>query len=63
MDLLLKFMLLAAIGITVIIAAFWDYAPPEERKARSRVKRGTSTTMTSGKTGYVIITYERDTEE
>jgi len=51
----------ACIGFSVIAAAFWDYrtAKEKERARRETYLRSTTTTMTSGNTGYVIITYER----
>lgn len=62
MEWMLKFMLLAAVGLAVLVAALWDYTPKAYRP-KTIVKRGTATQMTSGKTGYVIITYEREPEE
>lgn len=59
---MLAFLGLACVGISVVAAAFWDYRSREERKRAKRETylRATSTTMTSGNTGYVIITYEKE---
>jgi predicted MFS family arabinose efflux permease len=57
---MLVFFGLGCVGLAVIAAAFWDYRSREERrKSQETFHRATSTTMTSGNTGYVIITYER----
>lgn len=58
---MLVFLGVACIGLAVIAAAFWDYRKREEKKRarRETYLRATSTTMTSGNMGYVIITYEK----
>jgi hypothetical protein len=54
------FGVVAFVGFATIVAAVWDYRSREERrKSQETFNRATSTTMTSGNTGYVIITYER----
>lgn len=62
MSWMLIFFAFACVSAATIVAAFWDYRSTEEKKRRDRGewKRATSTTMTSGKTGHVIITYEKD---
>ena len=58
---MLVFFGLACFGLAVVAASFWDYRTQEEKKRAQREwRRSTSTTMTSGKTGYVIITYEKE---
>ena len=65
MDMLVGFFLLFALGVVIIVSALWDYRTKEEKKRRDlgAWKRATSTTMTSGKTGHVIITYTREDGE
>ena len=59
---MLVFFGIACFGLAVIAASFWDYRTREEQKRshRETYLRATTTTMTSGNTGYVIITYEKE---
>ena len=59
---MLIFFGIACLAAAVIAAAFWDYRTQEEkaRDSRDEFKNATSTTMNSGKTTHIIITYKRD---
>lgn len=59
---MLVFFGLGCFSVAVIAAAFWDYRTRAEKARRQLGEwtRVTSTTMTGSKSGYVIITYEKD---
>ena len=59
MDLMSAFGLLGFVGAATIVAALWDYRLTKARRLREW-KETTSTTMVSGKTRHLIITYRED---
>jgi hypothetical protein len=60
MGLALFFFGLALVGVACIVLAVWDFFEDEKAKERQVATRGTMTRMTSGRTGYVIITYDKE---
>lgn len=58
MGLMAGFFLLACIGAATIAASLWDYRLSRRRKREW--KDATSTTMVSGSTRHIIITYKED---
>ena len=56
---MLAFGMLAFLGAATITAALWDYRLRKDRPSREW-RETTSTTMVSGKTRHLILTYKAD---
>lgn len=59
MSAMMTFGMLAFLGAATIAAALWDYRLKKDRPLREW-RETTSTTMVSGKTRHIIITYTED---